>query len=501
MRLFRKALTMKTRLLLVPLLAVLFTCTNPVLDVTLSGPGQEPGLGTAIIQLPSIPADFLAKQAALVSQLQLSISGTDMTTISYAWRIDSMPAEPVVITGIPAGTSRVFSGALVNSSGVTTHAGSVTIAIGPGDTVEVTLTLRAQTGTAIVCIEIEGLPSSCDQPSDPHLLAHFAFEELSGDITFDETGRWSGTLIGAQRVPGPVGNAISCTQGTYVAFDTIVPHGTPNGTVELMLRVSADFQASGRYSIFGDRACRLAFFYKEGRLYFLKNHMNVFKFVSAPVVFQASRWYRLAATWGDRGMRLFLNDSLVARNSDTSPYIKTAGYDSSWYQMAAGHKLWCCMEGIGEYDRTGDYWLEGAVDEIKLWGTDRFGDVPVNPSPLGGCLYDLLLSGDTSMTLVFGVDSGYAAVDIRDSLLLSFRPPHYISRCFQAGKSTPEIAVMSLVDSVLTGLGTGEPYGEPLNYDYKLDFHYCHMMVEAYRYHFKNVWEGPNYWSLQRIDR
>ena len=93
----------------------------------------------------------------------LSITGDGMDSLLYTWPVDSMPLNPVVIRGVPAGNSRVFQGALTNSSGIVTYSGTNTTPINAGESVNVHLYLHLldTAGDASVCIEIEGLPSQC----------------------------------------------------------------------------------------------------------------------------------------------------------------------------------------------------------------------------------------------------------------------------------------------------------------------------------------------------
>ncbi|MFW6254860.1 MAG: hypothetical protein ACOC41_08030 [Chitinivibrionales bacterium] len=141
------------------------SCTddNP-LDTALHRTDQVSATGEAVVYLPQIPDDFLAKTNRLMPRsLTLIISGPDMDTIRYEWPIGGIPAEPFVITDIPAGYPRVFEGTLTNSNGTVTHSGEVAVTIEAGMTVNVHLRLNiVQTdGSASVCIEVEGLPSSC----------------------------------------------------------------------------------------------------------------------------------------------------------------------------------------------------------------------------------------------------------------------------------------------------------------------------------------------------
>jgi hypothetical protein len=326
-----------------------------------------------MVVLPQLPPGFLSKTAVLRGAgLELTISGSGMSTMVYSWDVDSFPVEPVLIRGIPAGSGRVFRGVLVNSAGTPVYSGRVASDVRAGDTVMITLRLTAETGSAVVCIEIEGLPSSCSSPdTGTGLLAYFPFDQPS-DTFRDATGRWTGVNMGASFVPGYQGNAIQCSQTGYVTLDTILPGRLTSGTVELWIKRGTSFSPQGEYSIFGNRACRVQLFYKDTTLYFLKNHTNIFKWVAAREDFEQGRWYKLAVCWGSHGMRLFVDGQLAASNSDTSDYEVDYSYPVSWYVMQCGYKEYGGMEGIGVDRNAGPFYFDGLIDELKLWSVERY---------------------------------------------------------------------------------------------------------------------------------
>ncbi|MFW5775010.1 MAG: hypothetical protein ACOCW2_01865 [Chitinivibrionales bacterium] len=173
--------------------AFLFTsCTDnqPVgADIQTSG-----GTGEAVVQLPDIPEGFLAKRrdSSMVfpRTLTLLITGYDMDTMVHRWSFDSMPDGPVVIDGIAAGYPRIFEGYLTNSNGTVTHSGKVPVRIVANGTVNVHLTLDEidHEGSAAVCIEIEGLPSSCGRDTSTTCY------EVALDSTYGPDGYLNGHL-------------------------------------------------------------------------------------------------------------------------------------------------------------------------------------------------------------------------------------------------------------------------------------------------------------------
>jgi hypothetical protein len=182
------------KVLIAALLGAFTYCTDSAVDNPQSGPVEE-GEGTAIVYLPAIPADFLSKALA-EGRLELAITGPAMEPIVYSWAFSAMPAEPVYVRGIPAGSPRVFTGRLFDSRGFMTHKGEVATAVRPGETVEVTLRLSRLSGSAIVCVEIEGLPGSCEPVAPERGLV--AYYPLDGNAR-DASGMGNnGTVHGAQ---------------------------------------------------------------------------------------------------------------------------------------------------------------------------------------------------------------------------------------------------------------------------------------------------------------
>lgn len=222
-----------------------------------------------------------------------------------------------------------------------------------------------------------GIFSGCgsDSSTDPvartdaATLAYFRFEEKSGTGLVDETGRSSGILVGATRVEGIEGDGLLLASGKYAQFDSIVPNHTRSGTLELDIRVGENWSETGSYALFGNRGSRLNLFYQSGKLYYMKGHDNLFKTVGAEIEFLPGVWHHIAATWGKKGMRLLVDDELVASNQDTTDYQRPpAGFEV----FHAGRKEWCCMENIGIQDRTTSYFFDGAIDELKISSVERY---------------------------------------------------------------------------------------------------------------------------------
>jgi hypothetical protein len=122
------------------------------------------GTGKAVVRLPDLSSSSLGKLSAGVdtNALTLLVVAPGMDTIKYSWPVTNLKGQTVVIDGIPAGSNRLFEGFLTNKTGVLTHTGKVSVTIIAGQEVPVNLKLSG-TGSADVCIEIEGITSSCGQ--------------------------------------------------------------------------------------------------------------------------------------------------------------------------------------------------------------------------------------------------------------------------------------------------------------------------------------------------
>ncbi len=142
---------------------ILLSCAEKNPTASISDNNQSE-VGHAIVRLPDLSTHQLQKLPAGVTDsnaLTLLIVAADMDTIKYSWPVPSLKGQQVVIEGIPAGKNRLFEGFLT-SRGNVTHSGKVAVQILAGQQVPVNLTLTG-TGSADVCIEIEGYPSSCNQ--------------------------------------------------------------------------------------------------------------------------------------------------------------------------------------------------------------------------------------------------------------------------------------------------------------------------------------------------
>lgn len=143
------------------------SCMQPSRESGQDDPATD--FGQASLILPEISPSALAKAGQKLGAFTLEISGTGMAPMDFTYPLDSMGGKPVVISRIPAGARRLFTGRLLDPQGLVTHEGATPAAIMPGKTAEVHLLLRStNTGNANICVEVEGLPppANCIKPPD-----------------------------------------------------------------------------------------------------------------------------------------------------------------------------------------------------------------------------------------------------------------------------------------------------------------------------------------------
>lgn len=121
--------------------------------------------GGARIILPEIDPAALGKAGAdsgnpdsgAKGWFELSITGENMPAMNYRFPLTNKPGgQGYDIKGIPAGMKRSFHGSLVNSNHVVTHEGVTVADIRGGEYTDVRLFLAKATGSAQVCVVIEG---------------------------------------------------------------------------------------------------------------------------------------------------------------------------------------------------------------------------------------------------------------------------------------------------------------------------------------------------------
>ena len=334
----------------------------------------QPGV-SAENQAVALVVDLPCAKGSVTEQDSLSravaiITGSEMDTI-----FSNLSIEPCKITGlvknIPSGIKRNLDLKIYNARNQIVYFGTATFDVRSGKAVNVVLKLQRNAGSVniigFLCDTVID-DSMIEFKADSNTIALYHFNEETGNVLLDETGKWNGVVSGANRVNGLAGNALQFNYGSSAKFDTIIKNNTAAGTLELYLKFDDSVKTDSIYSIFGNDGCRCNIFYKNGNLIFTKNHDDVYKQVQATVKLKSNTWYHIAGTWGAKGMRLFVNDSLVARNQDVSCYQSSYRANSE-NQFIIGAKTYMGMVVIG-ISRAISF--EGYIDEVRISNVERY---------------------------------------------------------------------------------------------------------------------------------
>jgi hypothetical protein len=335
--------------------------------ITQSGVNVENQTIALAFTLPCSQGSVSAQDS--LSEAVATITASDIDTI-----ISNLTVEPCKITGfvknIPAGIERCLDLRVFNSRKQLVYFGTATFDVQPGKSIDVVLKLQPNTGAVniigVICDTVINNPT--EFRLDSNAIALYHFNETTGNVLIDETGKWNGTVLGAKRVKGYSGNALQFNYGDVAKFDTIIQTNTTAGTLELFLMFDDSVKKDSIYSVFGNDGCRCNIFYKNGYLIFTKNHNDIYKQVQAKFTMKSNTWYHIAGTWGKQGMGLFVDDSLLARNQDVTAY--QSSYRSTVEnQFNVGAKTYMGMVAIGI---SRDLSFEGYLDEIRVSNIERY---------------------------------------------------------------------------------------------------------------------------------
>lgn len=169
-------------------------------------------------------------------------------------------------------------------------------------------------------------------------------------------------------VNGVCGKALSLKVGEVAPTGINLIDAMPAGTVEFWFRPNDDFFDAPARTLLGNDGARVHFFYKDGVLYFQKNHHNEHYFVKATVELQKD-WNLIAGQWGDGSMSLWLNGQQVAVMEHSEGY-EAANRDIPYENLfVIGYKSACCMEGPGQ---DAPMMTSGAYDQLRISKVVRY---------------------------------------------------------------------------------------------------------------------------------
>jgi hypothetical protein len=274
-----------------------------------------------------------------------------------------------VIENVPIGNDRILELKIIDNHNQIAYHGTSKFNVQPGKATDVVIKLQKSTGSVNVIGTICDSVYDKEFKSDAHTLALYHFNEDTGKVLFDDMQKWNGTLIKGNRITGHFGKALNFNYGESARFDTIIPNNTPNGTIEFYFSPNDSFHKDSTYLIFGNDGSRCNIYYQNGYLIFMKNHNDLFRYVEAEVSLSKNSWYHVAATWGSKGLRLFVNEYLVAQKADIS-YYKSSPRTTQENVFKIGEKTtYCCMEAIGI---SRPLYFEGSIDELRISDIERY---------------------------------------------------------------------------------------------------------------------------------
>ena len=171
-------------------------------------------------------------------------------------------------------------------------------------------------------------------------------------------------------VDGVCGKALKLNDGQVAPLGVNLIDSMSVGTAEFWFRPNEDFYKKPR-TLFGNDGARLHFFYKDGELYFQKNHADIHYFVKGKVKFK-SDWNLIAGQWGDGYMSLWVNGELVAKIEHDKGYVPANRGKAFENLLVMGYKSSCCMEGPGQYSAMT---TSGSFDQFRISNIPRYKTV------------------------------------------------------------------------------------------------------------------------------
>lgn len=171
-----------------------------------------------------------------------------------------------------------------------------------------------------------------------------------------------------EMVEGVCRNGLKLQDGQVAPLGVNLIDSMKVGTVEFWFRPNADFYDAPRTFI-GNDGARIHFFYKNGELYFQKNHHNQHYYVKGAAKLKDDDWNLIAGQWGDGYMSVWLNDKMVARMEHDKGYAPATRGIPYENLVVIGYKSDCCMEGPGQYSAMT---TSGSFDQFRISNIPRY---------------------------------------------------------------------------------------------------------------------------------
>ena len=170
-----------------------------------------------------------------------------------------------------------------------------------------------------------------------------------------------------EQVDGVCGKGLKLQDGQVAPLGVNLIDSMKVGTVEFWFRPNEDFYDKAR-TLLGNDGARIHFFYKDGELYFQKNHHNLHYYVNGKAKLKDD-WNLIAGQWGDGYMSVWLNGKMVARWEHAEGYASAQRGIPFENLVVIGYKSSCCMEGPGQYAAMT---TSGSFDQFRISNIPRY---------------------------------------------------------------------------------------------------------------------------------
>ncbi|MBR2089428.1 MAG: hypothetical protein IJ905_03465, partial [Fibrobacter sp.] len=191
-------------------------------------------------------------------------------------------------------------------------------------------------------------------------------------LAMDENTRYLDELESlfdeGEMVEGVCGKALKLQDGQVAPLGVNLIDSMKVGTVEFWFRPNEDFYDNAR-TLIGNDGARIHFFYKDGELYFQKNHHNLHYYVNGKAKLKDDDWNLIAGQWGDGYMSVWVNGKLIAHVEHDKGYAPAQRGIPFENLVVIGYKSSCCMEGPGQYAAMT---TSGSFDQFRISNITRY---------------------------------------------------------------------------------------------------------------------------------
>ena len=201
---------------------------------------------------------------------------------------------------------------------------------------------------------------------------HFNNQCAAPALKMDENTRYldeqESLFDEGELIDGVCGKALKLNDGQVAPLGVNLIDSMAVGTIEFWFRPNDDFYDKNARTLIGNDGARIHFFYKDGKLYFQKNHHNQHFFVNGEVALK-NDWNLIAGQWGDGYMSLWVNGEIVARWQHSKGYVPAQRGVPFENLVVIGYKSRCCMEGPGQYEAMT---TSGSFDQFRISNITRY---------------------------------------------------------------------------------------------------------------------------------